>query len=248
MAHVPVLAFHAIQPGRGPLRIDLETFDGIVRACLAAGATGVTASDAASIAAGGTTGPVRPIAFTFDDGYASVFENAFPILRAAGWPATMFPVTSGLGGRNTWDGDDATDLTIVDADQVRQLQHAGWEIGGHTHTHPSLPGLPAHVLHDELDRADEVLTEVLGTRPQSFAYPYGRHDPASRRVAERRYRTCWTIGAQRTRREDPADCLPRIEAWYVRRPLVARHLHDALGTAWLAMRRTGRSLDTIRRS
>lgn len=34
----------------------------------------------------------RPVAFTFDDGYRSVYDVAFPLLEERGWTATLFPV------------------------------------------------------------------------------------------------------------------------------------------------------------
>lgn len=41
--------------------------------------------------------PPRPVALTFDDGHRSVYEHAFPQLRARGWSATVF-VVAGLVG------------------------------------------------------------------------------------------------------------------------------------------------------
>jgi peptidoglycan/xylan/chitin deacetylase (PgdA/CDA1 family) len=41
--------------------------------------------------------PGKHLAVTFDDGYRSVFELAFPILRAAGMPATVFVPTALIG-------------------------------------------------------------------------------------------------------------------------------------------------------
>ena len=43
--------------------------------------------------------PDRTVVFTFDDGYASVYEEAFPRLRARGWPFTVFVCPEDLDAR-----------------------------------------------------------------------------------------------------------------------------------------------------
>jgi peptidoglycan/xylan/chitin deacetylase (PgdA/CDA1 family) len=52
-------------------------------------------------------GTLRPgeAAITFDDGYAGVYEHAFPVLRRMGLPATIFVVTryADSGGAFWWD-------------------------------------------------------------------------------------------------------------------------------------------------
>jgi peptidoglycan/xylan/chitin deacetylase (PgdA/CDA1 family) len=47
--------------------------------------------------------PDYAVALTFDDGYRSVYLNAFPILKARGLPATLFLVTDAVGnGTMIW--------------------------------------------------------------------------------------------------------------------------------------------------
>ena len=239
---IPVLAFHSIEAGPGPLRISPEVFECVVEALVEAGATAITARQAGLILDGANPGPPRPVVFTFDDGYRSVHQAAFPILQSAGWVGTIFPVTSAIGERNTWDGAAGRSLELVSASELVELSSAGWEIGGHTHHHVSLPSLRGADIADELRQADAALEGLLGVVPESFAYPYGHHDQVSRSVAAQRYRWCWTIGAQRAASTDARDALPRIEAWYVRRPHLARHLHDPVGALWLGARRVGRTV------
>lgn len=47
--------------------------------------------------------PERSVAVTFDDGYRSVYENAFPVLRSHRLPATIYLVTDVIGNeRMVW--------------------------------------------------------------------------------------------------------------------------------------------------
>jgi peptidoglycan/xylan/chitin deacetylase (PgdA/CDA1 family) len=61
-------------------------------------------------------------------------------------------------------------------EELATLAAAGWEIGGHTRTHPHLTELDDATLADEL-RASRVDCESnLGLPCRSFAYPYSDED------------------------------------------------------------------------
>ena len=45
----------------------------------------------------------REFLLTFDDGYASLDEHAYPILADLGFTATTFVITDYVGKTNTWD-------------------------------------------------------------------------------------------------------------------------------------------------
>ncbi|WP_344079742.1 polysaccharide deacetylase family protein [Streptomyces crystallinus] len=120
--------------------------------------------------------PRRPVLITFDDGYEGVHRHALPVLAEHGFAATLFVSTGWLRGAH---GEGGAPDTMLDWDQVRELAGAGTEIGGHSHTHPQLDQLDDERLWSETLRCKEIVTEELGTRPVSFAYPYGY---SSRRV------------------------------------------------------------------
>ena len=42
---------------------------------------------------------------TFDDGFRSVWEHAFPVLTQLGWPFTVFLVSNLIGGQDFWQRD-----------------------------------------------------------------------------------------------------------------------------------------------
>ena len=66
--------------------------------------------------------PNRAVAVTFDDGYYDNFEEAYPILRAAGVPATVFVVSAHVdSGREFW-WDELERVLLVPAQVPARLQ------------------------------------------------------------------------------------------------------------------------------
>ena len=45
----------------------------------------------------------NPIKIAFDDGYESVYTNAFPIMEEYGLKGIVFPITGYIGKINNWD-------------------------------------------------------------------------------------------------------------------------------------------------
>jgi len=122
--------------------------------------------------------PDRAVALTFDDGYASVLEQAWPELQARAWPATLFTVSGMLraGSRLPWDelhrpGSDLVRLGT--ADEIRTAAAQGLDIGSHTVTHRWLPALSPAQIADELTRSRADLEDLIGQEVRSFAYPMG---------------------------------------------------------------------------
>jgi peptidoglycan/xylan/chitin deacetylase (PgdA/CDA1 family) len=114
--------------------------------------------------AAGESLPDRAVAITVDDAYRSVKTHAWPRLKAAGLPLTMFVAT---------DGVDAGGGDLLTWDEIRALAADGVDIGHHGAAHAHLVGLsPADVVRD-LDRASARFEAELGKVPDLFAYPYG---------------------------------------------------------------------------
>ena len=59
-------------------------------------------------------------------------------------------------------------------DQLREMQQAGVEIGGHTVNHYSLGRLATKDVIEELEHCRKRLTEELGKAPAAFCYPNGQ--------------------------------------------------------------------------
>ncbi|MBM9459507.1 polysaccharide deacetylase family protein [Nocardioides sp. zg-536] len=133
--------------------------------------------------------PERAVALTFDDGYASVVEQAWPLLRQRGLPATLFAVSGYLrpGARFPWDeghrrGDDL--VRLLTAPELCAAAAEGLDIGSHTVTHRWLPGLGDDEVREELVRSRADLEDLLARPVRSFAYPMGGWNPALRSAVE----------------------------------------------------------------
>jgi peptidoglycan/xylan/chitin deacetylase (PgdA/CDA1 family) len=127
----------------------------------------------------------RVVAITFDDAYRCVLDVAFPMLSAAGLPATVFVPTAYAAGRRppAWDGAHSNGAASPDAalacmgwDQLRTLADAGWEIGSHTRTHPRLTLLDGAALTEELAGSRADCEEAMQRPCRALAYPYGDVD------------------------------------------------------------------------
>jgi peptidoglycan/xylan/chitin deacetylase (PgdA/CDA1 family) len=148
------------------------------------------------------------VLITFDDGYEGVHRHALPVLAKHGFPATLFVSTGWIrGAYDTGGGLDA----MLDWRQVRELAAAGVEIGGHSHTHPQLDQLGDETLRTELARCTRIVTDELGARPVSFAYPYGYSDRRVRRaVREEGYVQALAVGNALARRHQGPYALQRV--------------------------------------
>jgi peptidoglycan/xylan/chitin deacetylase (PgdA/CDA1 family) len=124
----------------------------------------------------------RPVILTFDDGYRSVIDHAWPLLRAHGFEATTFLVTGHLGGTNVWDSRERQ-AALLSADEVLALRRDGMRFGSHTRTHRPLTRLSAAAVEEELRGSRRDLAELLGEPPLTLAYPFNNQDRAVRRAA-----------------------------------------------------------------
>ena len=124
--------------------------------------------------------PDNAIAITFDDAYATIFENAWPELKRRNLPFTVFVNTEAIKEKPT---------IYMSWTQLRELSDAGVTIGNHSHTHQHLLGefgQPdwAAAVEQDLTQASAHLRNNLGITPQLFAYPYGEFNTELQEIIE----------------------------------------------------------------
>jgi peptidoglycan/xylan/chitin deacetylase (PgdA/CDA1 family) len=209
-----ILTYHAVDPSRSPICMDEATFrrhaawlaSGRVRVCALADL------------------PAQPpdtdaVALTFDDGFTSVAERAWPVLRDHGLCATVFVVSDHVGSTNAWAGRPAPGiptLPLMEWDTLGRLAEAGVELGAHTRSHRDLRGASLGELEDELTGCAERIARETGRRPSSFAYPYGAVDATAAAMAARVYRRACTTVLRLVGPDEDVYRLPRLDAYYFR--------------------------------
>ena len=159
------------------------------------------------------------VALTFDDGFDNFASVAWPELRERRLPATLFVVVDHVGRTNEWGTETGIPkLSLLGWDELGRLADEGVSLGSHSRTHPDLTRLDTSRLEDEVAGSFERIHRETGVRPQTFAYPFGRHGPEVADAVRRVYRSACTTELRFVEPFDPPHLLPRIDVYYCRRP------------------------------
>lgn len=194
--------------------------------------------------------PHSALLLSFDDGYASLAEYAYPVLADLGFTGVTFLVTDFIGRENRWDMRYTwRRIRHLDWNAIEHWAGRGFEFGSHTATHPRLTWLDDGAAQDELGRSRATLVERLGRAAgRAIAFPFGAADAHVRAMARG---TGYSIGFGGVR-GDPRDPLdqPRLpvyswdlgsmplgmrDGWAGRAGRLAAHVANrcAVGTSWM---------------
>lgn len=105
------------------------------------------------------------VSFTFDDSLDNTYSIAAPVLQQYGMKGVLYANTGyhGKPGYMTWT-------------QVQDIQNSyGWEVGGHSVTHPLMTEISAAQLETEVRQSYQDLV-ANGINPVSFATPFGDYN------------------------------------------------------------------------
>lgn len=108
--------------------------------------------------------PNRTLGITIDGAFRSVYDEAWPRLKKAGLPFTLFvttdPVDQGLPAYMSWD-------------EIRELRDAGVTLGIHTASYLRASRAGPDAFTADLEKALASFEKALGLRPTLFSYPNG---------------------------------------------------------------------------
>lgn len=159
--------------------------------------------------------PEKAVLMTFDDGYHSVYTNAYPIIKQYKIPVVIALVGNWMEAKERVDFDGqliARDKFLSQA-QIKEMVKSGLvEIASHTYlSHRGIPGNPQGNLqpaiitrqwasdtkgyedeqryqqriHSDLAKNNRFLKKYTGQKPRIIVWPYGYYNKESRTIAER---------------------------------------------------------------
>lgn len=154
------------------------------------GYTAISASELIGFIEGSCDLPEKPIMITFDDGYESVHEYAFPILKKHNMKAVISIIGKHTDIFSNPDEPRHINYSHVSWEQLREMQESGlFEVGNHSYDmHESgrngtrygiriKKGESAEnyrrALENDIGGLNEKMKNELSITPEVFAYPFG---------------------------------------------------------------------------
>ncbi|MGB9742888.1 MAG: polysaccharide deacetylase family protein [candidate division WOR-3 bacterium] len=111
------------------------------------------------------------VVLTIDDGYRSVYDYVYPLLKKYRMTATLGIIVNYLTDNKTGYGNPGSFLNYW---QVREMMDSiNIEIASHSLSHPWLTRLDSARAWDEIYRSKLILESLFGVPVITFIYPYG---------------------------------------------------------------------------
>lgn len=159
--------------------------------------------------------PPRTVAITFDDGLYNNYENAYPVLKKYGIPATMFVIIKKIG-----------DPGYLGWKEIKEMADSGVvTIGSHTVSHLWLPAMGSKQLAYELQASKETLGKGVGKEVGIMCYPIGAHDERVERFTKNAGYACAVA-------TNPGHSAPSDDIYAIKRIKISR-TSDNLFAFWV---------------
>jgi len=234
MGRAIVLMYHniGVPPKEGKLRslyVTPRMFRFQMRYLKTAGFNVVCLKDILAYIGGEDIADKKLVALTFDDGYQDFYDNAYPVLKIYGFPATVFLVSDLVGQENLWDYR-ALNIRkkLLDWDKIIDMSKNGVIFGSHTRTHPFLKKLSTDEIEQELFGSKAALERGLNLPVEFFCYPYGQYDERAVVAAKKAgYLAAMTMNRGLVHRgDDPLEMRRSFIRWHTNPLLFLLKLHS----------------------
>jgi peptidoglycan/xylan/chitin deacetylase (PgdA/CDA1 family) len=187
LSAIPILTYHKVDERWewGGTRTTPRQFATQMSWLKEEGYRSIPTSEVARLVTGGKRPLPKSVGITFDDGYESIYQNVFPVMKNLGFVGTVFLVTDYVGKSNSWDVNlGGRKFHHLSWFQIKKMAEAGWEFGSHSASHPDLTKIPEADVLRELQRSKEAIEKELGKPCVLLSYPFGRYDEKVQALAK----------------------------------------------------------------
>lgn len=167
---IPVLCYHQVTPEpKGLFELSVNNFREQLSLLKARGYASLNSQNLLDYLSGRHNPVGKPVMITFDDGFRSVYDYAFPIMKEFGFIGVLcvYPSFIGAGNAMTWE-------------QINEMIQAGWSVESHSMTH-------ANIIKDtptgnisrqafftrEIIESGTIIERKTGCKPLFMVWPYG---------------------------------------------------------------------------
>jgi peptidoglycan/xylan/chitin deacetylase (PgdA/CDA1 family) len=171
---VPILSYHQFGAGKKSTCISPDMFNQQMKYLKDNGYRVITPADLLDFLQYRRQIPKKSVIITIDDGYKSIQDIAWPILKKYNFPATLFIYTNYVG----------ISKKALSWKDLRYLKSQGFTIGSHTVSHADLtkkkpdekPKDFYRRVRKELALSKKIIDKELKQDTICLAFPYGRQN------------------------------------------------------------------------
>ncbi len=204
---IPILIYHSIDRSGAGDSVSVESFSDQMEYLHGAGYRAISLDEVVECMNHKGL-PPRAVAITFDDGYKSVYELAWPVLKTYGFTASIFVPTKYVGQRSLWNDPSEP---LLDWNEIHAMADYGISFQSHGHSHQDLTRLTTGQVRNEFLTSKEILEQKLQSPVSYIAYPFSKSNETIEELALGcGYKTSFSvIDMQRRRQKTPFVLLRR---------------------------------------
>ena len=252
---IPILMYHNIdETGDGDVTIAASLFEEQMKAIAENGYTALTFSDLKAYVDGNAGLPDKPVVITFDDGYLSVYNYAYPILNKYGLNGTVFVINT-MVGATTYKDTGLWTYPCFTYEQAREMFESGvMDIQSHTYDmHQWAPNEIGDIIREDVlkqeNESDEeyffalqndfslsrqLIEENVGNHVFALSYPHGVYSNTSEEVSNSQgfsVTVTTAHGSNLLKQNDPS-CLRILNRYAVTDSITPDNLVKLLSRFW----------------
>jgi peptidoglycan/xylan/chitin deacetylase (PgdA/CDA1 family) len=183
--YIPIIGLHGVEPyvaGRWETSTgDLDYLCGLLKSL---GYQTITLADLRDYLVFGKALPEKPIIITSDDGYQSVYSNAFPIMKKYGFKMSVFLLTGYIGNSesdrrmNDFDKNEksVTRRPMLIWPEIAAMSNYGFEFGSHGISHAYLDQISLQEAENEIRQSKADIEANIKKPCIFFSWPHGSYN------------------------------------------------------------------------